>query len=702
MKKIYIFIVLLFITQFVFAEGKCNDDFLKDLPLPIKELLEKASAASKDDVKKAIEIISQAVLLVESDKSYTITQKYDLLQKIEKTAGVIYEEDNQLDRAKERYLQELAYVELSGNIEAKMGVYIDLAIVEKRKGNFREAKENYIKSLELAEKEKNLKLQDFAYYGLGTLYEASGEYEKAVGSYIKSLKLADQRNSVSDAINTMQNLAITYTKLGNNELALETIEKAYKQIGSIKDSTLIASIIFDYGKVLNINKRHDEALEKFFKSLEMFKALTFRPLIARSLFYIADTYTQKKEYTKAKSYFLECKIYEKYISKRSMTELNIKLGALYLGDNQVEKAKSSFLVGFETANQCDYRELKRESSTYLSKVYERIGDYQEAYKYSGIATALKDSIYDESHSKGIAELKLKYDSEKTENEIQGLKYRQTRLWFLFGGIMALAVIIVAFYIIRLSNKNNKALQLKNKQIEEQNKVLKEQNESLEQFAYAAAHDLKEPLRNIGSFANLLQRRYSHQLDENAQEYMGFIVNGAKRMNDLLVGLLNLSSLTTERANGEEVVLGDVVKVVTSNLKMAIEEKEAIINYVGHSMTIPMNQLHMIQLIQNLVGNAIKFVEERPKVIISASETDSSYQISVKDNGIGMDKAYENKVFRLFQRLDKTKNYEGNGVGLSICKNIVEKYGGKIWFESELNKGTQFFINIPKSQILKAA
>ncbi len=702
MKKIYIFIVLFFTVQFVFADGKCNDDFFKELPPEIKELMEKASATSRDDVKKAIEIVTQAILLVESGKNYTIVQKYDLLQKIEKTAGVIYEEDNQLDKAKERYLQELAYVELSGNIEAKMGAYIDLAIVEKRKGNFKEAKDNYTKSLELAEKEKNLKLQDFAHYGLGTLYEASGEYEKAVESYIKSLKLADQRNSISDAVNTMQNLAITYTKLGNNELALETIEKAYKQVDNLKDSTLMASIIFDYGKVLNINKRHDEALEKFFKSLEMFKALTFRPLIARSLFYIADTYTQKKEYTKAKSYFLECKIYEKYVSKRSMTELNIKLGALYLGENQIENAKNSFLIGYRTANQCDYRELKRESSTYLAKVYEKTGDYEEAYKYAGIATVLKDSIYDESHSKGIAELKLKYDSEKTENEIQGLKYRQTRLWFIFGGILALALLVAGFYFIRLSNQNNKALHLKNKQIEEQNKVLKEQNESLEQFAYAAAHDLKEPLRNIGSFANLMQRRYSHQFDESAQEYMGFIVNGAKRMNDLLVGLLNLSSLTTERANSEEVVLGDVVKVVTSNLKTAIEEKDAVINYVGHAIKIPMNQLHMIQLMQNLIGNAIKFVEAKPKVIISASESESSYQIKVEDNGIGMDKAYENKVFRLFQRLDKTKNYEGNGVGLSICKNIVEKYGGKIWFESELNKGTQFFINIPKSQILKAA
>ena len=138
------------------------------------------------------------------------------------------------------------------------------------------------------------------------------------------------------------------------------------------------------------------------------------------------------------------------------------------------------------------------------------------------------------------------------------------------------------------------------------------------------------------------------------------------------------------------------------MKIAIEEKDAIVDYKGHAEHIPMNQLHMIQLMQNLVGNALKFVDARPKIEIDTQETDSNFQITIKDNGIGMDKSYETKVFRLFQRLDKTKNYEGNGVGLSICKNIVEKYGGKIWYESEVNHGTQFFIHIPKLQTLTAA
>ncbi len=702
MKKLYFIFCLSFYPLLTNANN-CNDKGLYDeLPVEIKTAIEEANVKSRESTESAQKILENLRITVQQNQIYTEIQKYDFLQKIEKTAGIIYEENNELEKAKNCYQNELAYIEFTGNKENKMGAFIDLAIVEKRKGNFKEAKEYYSKCLELAEKENNNRLQDFAQYGLGTLYEASGEYEKAVQCYLKSLKLAEERGSRSDAINTMQNLAITYTKLNNNQLALETIEKAYAETKNVKDSTLVASIIFDYGKVLAKIGNTDAALEKFQQSLEIFKLLNFKPLIARSLFYMADIHTQKGNFEKAKTTFLECKKYENFISKRSFSELHIKLGDLYLRENEVQKAKKAYSDSYEVADKCNYKELKKESSAKLSGVLNTLGDYKSAFFYMNIASNIKDSIYNETQGKAIAELQLKYDSEKTAHEIESLKFGQRQMWFLFGGLILVLAIASALYFVRLTRKNNKELMLKNSQIKAQNKTLTEQNTALEQFAYAAAHDLKEPLRNIGSFVNLLQRRYQNQFDESATEYMGFITSGVKRMNDLLTGLLNLSSLTSERAENEDVNLSEIVEIVKSNLKIAIEEKDAIINYKGKAEHIPMNQMHMIQLMQNLVGNALKFVEKRPKIDIDTQETDDNFQITVNDNGIGMDKSYESKVFRLFQRLDKTKNYEGNGVGLSICKNIVEKYGGKIWYESELNHGTQFFIHIPKSPVLKTA
>jgi signal transduction histidine kinase len=399
---------------------------------------------------------------------------------------------------------------------------------------------------------------------------------------------------------------------------------------------------------------------------------------------------------------LQCADYKDFISIKSYTELHAKLGALYFKQGKWHEAENAFMSSFTQADKYQLRDLKKESALSLSEIYAKLNDFSKAYQYGNIASQLRDSLYNEAQSKGITELQFKYDSEKSEKEIQTLKLRQTEFLLIFGGILLLTVIAVSFYVIRLRGRNNKSLQIKNIQIEEQNMLLLEKNAALEQFAYAAAHDLKEPLRNIGSFANLLQRRYKEQFDNSAQEYMNFIVTGAKRMNDLLVGLLNFSALTNQKAANEDVYLSEIIDVVKANLRTAIEEKQAIVQCENILPSLRIHHLHLVQLFQNLISNALKFNDGKPIINISAKNLEKETLLILSDNGIGMDKAYESKVFRLFHRLDKNKNYEGSGVGLSICKNIVEKYGGRIWYESEIGKGTTFFIAIPKQQMAMAA
>jgi signal transduction histidine kinase len=161
-------------------------------------------------------------------------------------------------------------------------------------------------------------------------------------------------------------------------------------------------------------------------------------------------------------------------------------------------------------------------------------------------------------------------------------------------------------------------------------------------------------------------------------------------------------LTNQKADNEEVYLSEVIDVVKANLRTAMEEKNAIVQCDSILPSLRMHHLHLVQLFQNLISNALKFNDGKPIIHISAKKDEKETLLILSDNGIGMDKAYESKVFRLFHRLDKNKNYEGSGVGLSICKNIVEKYGGRIWYESEIGKGTTFFIAIPKQQMAMAA
>jgi PAS domain S-box-containing protein len=237
-----------------------------------------------------------------------------------------------------------------------------------------------------------------------------------------------------------------------------------------------------------------------------------------------------------------------------------------------------------------------------------------------------------------------------------------------------------------------------KRSEERLKLLAEKlsvsNKELEQFAYVASHDLQEPLRMVASYIQLLQRRYEGKLGKEADEFINYAVDGVVRMKSLINDLLIYSRVNTQELPLEQTDLNDVVEKVINNLKTSIEETHATV--VHDKLPVVMaNPLHMNQLFQNLVSNAIKFHgEELPQVQVSAKRNGNEWLFSVKDNGIGIDKEFADRVFIIFQRLHNYKEYPGTGIGLAICKKIVEKLGGHIWVESEAGKGSTFYFTLP--------
>ncbi len=662
-----------------------------EIPKSIKALLENAQKEQKGDLNKALIQYQEALILAKkNNEPYT-------LYIVEHDIALAYEDNNSLDSAEIHYLKALHYTKNPNFEPYECRIYNDLAIVKKLKGDFLASENYYNQSLELGKKINNLESQEFAYHGLGTLQETQGKFEKAVEYYWESVRMAEKRGNKEGIVNTIQNLATTYTRLKNHTAALSTIEKAYTLAKEEKSTLLMASVLFDYGRVLNGAEDYNGALQKYSLALDSFQVANFKPLIARTLFYMADTYTAKGNLVAAKAHFESCKQYEQYISVKSRAELNAKLGRLYSQENDWAKAKDAFLSSYTIANLHSMRDLEKESASNLANAFSQLNDYKNAYEYSRIAKTLQDSLISTTLNKNIAELQISYDTEKREKEIQNLRLNQFQTILIFGGLSLIGFISILLYILRLRTQNNAALQVQNQHIETQNRLLLEKNTALEQFAFAAAHDLKEPLRNIGSFSNLLQRQYKNKLDDNAKEYLGFIVNGAKRMNDLLIALLNFSELTADKATiTQKIELNQVLSTVEKNLQFIIQDSDASIHYNTSLPLIPMKEEHLLRLLQNLVSNAIKFVHKKtPLVLIDAHETDKQIVLSVKDNGIGIEKEYEDKIYRLFQQLHKNSTFEGSGVGLSICKNIVDKYGGRIWYESELQYGTTFFVAIPK-------
>lgn len=241
-----------------------------------------------------------------------------------------------------------------------------------------------------------------------------------------------------------------------------------------------------------------------------------------------------------------------------------------------------------------------------------------------------------------------------------------------------------------------SLKILNSELANSNRELEISNKELEQFAYVASHDLQEPLRMITSFLSLLEKKYAYSLDERGQQYIRFAVDGAKRMREIILDLLEFSRMGHLTEEKKPVNVNQLVREVLSVHQETIQAKKARVhlNKLPEILCYPNS---ILQVFQNLISNALKYQDENrsPELVIDFSENKDFWIFSVKDNGIGIEKEYLEKIFVIFQRLHPRDQYSGTGIGLAICKKIVELHGGKIWAESELGKGSTFYFSILK-------
>jgi signal transduction histidine kinase len=238
-----------------------------------------------------------------------------------------------------------------------------------------------------------------------------------------------------------------------------------------------------------------------------------------------------------------------------------------------------------------------------------------------------------------------------------------------------------------------------RRVAERTAELRRSNEELEQFAYVASHDLQEPLRMVSNYTELLAQRYRGRLDPEADEFMAHAIDGARRMHTLVNDLLELTRVDASPRAFEPADCEGVLADVLANLRVVIGESGAGITH-DPLPTVAGDRSQLGQLFQNLLANAIKFHGDQPaRVHVAAHDEDGVWRFSVRDNGIGMDPSHTERIFVLFQRLNTRRQYSGNGVGLAVCRKIVERHGGRIWAESQPGGGSVFYFTLP---VLEAA
>ncbi len=661
---------------------------LPNIPDSISIILDKAKEETFDDFPAAITHVNQVIEWANRNNNTSY------LFRCYRNKGYIYEQNNDNEQAAKAYSDALALQSKVSNIE-KMDIFLDWAILNKRRGDYTTAKEYYQNTLKIAETINDFEMIGFAYNGLATVHGALSDFEKAIEYYLKALDSAEKVGKKTSISLAFRNISVIYMKAQNYNLALKNVEHAHWVALQSKDSTAIAHSLETCGRVLNAMGNPNAAIAKHQEALTIMEKVGDKRFTVELLMQVGESYVQLNQLENAERYYKRCADYEQFMDYYEHPNYYFKWGNLCLKTNRTALALTAFNESLALAKKGQFKDLIQKNNAALAELYKQIKDFPKAFNCLEIASAYSDSLFNEANTRQITEAQFKYNVAQSEKQIQGLQLKQSRFWFILAISVFFLITAWLIYFLRAKAVNNKVLLQKNSEIQLQNKRLQESNEILHQFAYASAHDLKEPLRSIGSFTSIIAKRYIHLLPPEAGEYMNFVTGGVKRMESLLSGLLEYSTIISEdhtvtKAFNLKMVLDDVVK----NLHSKIVEKNATVMFENCDNSLFISRLHLVQLFQNLVSNALKFSSETPEISINCAVKKEVVLISVKDNGIGIKEEHGDKIFKLFQRLSRAPQYEGTGIGLTICKNIVEKYSGKIWFESQEGQGTTFLIEFP--------
>jgi len=596
-----------------------------------------------------------------------------------------------------------------------------IGYTHQRRNNYQEALDFFQQSIDLAEIfPEDIDPSKIArvYTQISSIYQVLGDYKKAFDNQMQSLLICEKNNMLIGIANAQYNLGTIFFYQNQFERAREHYEKAKVICDQLEEERFSYSCLAALGSVNERLGEYKKSLEYNNKSLELAIKLNYKTGIAYSKGNIAVNYLSVNDFAIAEKYCKEA-ISIKLDLEDSYGAIGSKidLSKVYINWNKPREAIIVLEQALELAKMVESKSRQSDIYKTLSIVYEQLDDDSRALDFTKKYVALKDSLLNEKTLEEMGTSQQRYKLEKNEHDIAMLKkenelleqkeMNQSLQKYVFGLVTIAFLMFIWWYKSKLNYQNNVNLILEEKnellnsmndEIEIKNKQLEHSNEDLRQFAYVASHDLKEPLRMINSYTNLLQRRYMASFDEPGKEFMHYIIDAVGRMENLLDDLLDFSRAGSQPTPTNYASTQDVMVMVEANLRHRLELLNAKLIVKSDNLpSIKAHRTQMIQLLQNLVSNGMKFKGEKdPIVEVDCMQKDNKFIFSVRDNGIGISEENLEKVFEMFRRLHTREEYEGTGIGLATCKRIVTTWGGDIWVESEEGNGCTFFFSVPAS------
>ena len=571
---------------------------------------------------------------------------------------------------------------------------------------------NHQKSLEIYEEIKNIKEICSSFCNIGIIYGALSDYENALKYYLKSIKISEKNGFTDLYIKSIGNISVIYLAQQNDSKALEYVQEAIQLSDKKGDKSNLATHLNMMGAIYESQNNYKKAKTTYKKALELFKKNENVLGTAVALYNIGETEYHLKNYANAITYYNESLILSEKINDQIGVLLaNKSIGIIHKEQNNFNAALTYYKKSLDLANKLDSKEEKLKLYNKYAELYESTGKLDMSMIYLGKFISLKDSIYNESNSKQIAEMQTKYESEKKEkenellrknNEIQNLEItKQTNIRNSFIGFSILIILIIIILLNRFASKKktNQLLIIKNEVISNQRDELKIVNATKDKFLSIISHDLRSPFNSLLGITNLLVNDYNNIDDNQKKNLLTSLNKESQSTYELLENLLSWAR--TQRGkieiNKEPLNLKELV-----NASIAPYKYNASIKNIEIITNVPLNTMCSIDkntsmtFIGNLINNAIKFTHEGGTITVNYQQNEENVELHIIDTGVGMTPELIDKLFRIdiVNSSRGTNNEKGSALGLILCKEFIKLNGGNISVISELEKGSKFIISLP--------
>ncbi len=604
--------------------------------------------ASKKAARAAITLqtridIHQAANQIELAKAHEILGRIAVTKGDYKTAEIYYEKAIPLARADE-------------SNHLSFGILNNYTHIYFEQGDVVKAFEKISLAEEAIPKNNTLYYEAFIAGNKADIYGLAGDINNALEFNYRSLELMQQYSQPYYIVSRLTSIGQLLLKSNQKEKALKYLNEAKTLGDSIQYKEFHNEINRSIGKYYLKNGDYDQALQYFQNILEQSKIINNTGLYIRTLISLGETYLAQEEYQIALQHWQEAlDRTDKIGSTQYKGQILNGIGRTHLENEALEDSKKYLEQALLVNQEGNYKDLLEVTYQLLYQWYKAKGNFEQALSHYQKFKSYEIEKLHQANKEQVQQLELNINLQKKEKEIQLLKQKEI--------------------------------------------LLQQANENLNHFASVASHDMREPLRMIHQFTQLLKRRNQKVLDERSLEYVDYILDGSSRMTTLIKNLLEFAKAGKLDKPLIAVNLNDVLQLAKVNLHLQIKEKQAQLEIEDNLPIIQAHRNPIVEVFQNIISNGIKFqkADTKPQIkIYLKSDTPTHYTIAIQDNGIGIQPKNLEKVFEIFNRFEARSDYEGNGIGLATCKRIMESYNGSITLESTVGEGTTFYLHFAKT------